>query len=147
MKPLIECVKVWLKDCPNLSKIDIRTDFLKPDNSGNDYFSLEQSKTPSPFKKNVLGTKIFGNLDFNLAGCFSFGLNEEKIQNDNLLFMQEIEIWILEQARKHNYPKLNDNEIVTGLEITSSPFLYGLDKNMNYSRYDISLKIKYERKI
>ncbi len=147
MKPLTECVKIWLKECPNLNEINIRTDFLKPDNSGNDYFSLEQSKTPSPFKKNVLGTKVFGSLDFNLGGCFSFGLNEDKIQDDNLLFMQEIETWILQQKRNHNYPKLNDNEIVTGLEITSSPFLYGLDKNANYSRYDISFKIKYERKI
>lgn len=143
---MIDFVKQWLKASPLFEGMEIRTDYLKPDND-EDYYSLEQENTPSPLvKANVLGTKWKGTVNFTLASRFNYDVHDDKVNSDNLNKMQLIIDWIIKQVIKGNYPTLNKNECVTDIEITSSPFLFGIDKSTTQSRYQFSFKIKYERR-
>ena len=147
MKAIIDCVKEWLVTSELFNNIDIRTDYLVPDNSTN-YYSLEQDQTPSPLTKaNVLGTKLKGSLLFTLAGRFDFDVHTDETNNKNLIEMQKIEEWIVKESIKGNYPILNENETTTGIDVTSSPFLFGIDKSTTQSRYQMQFKINYEKRL
>lgn len=144
---MIDKVKTWLKQCDILNDIDIRTDYLSPEIDC-DYYSLEQEQTSNPLvKANVIGTKLKGVVNFTLAGRYTFDINKDATNNENLNTMQIIINWIMSQELAKNYPILDNNEEITGIEITSSPFLFGVDKSMTYSRYQFTFRINYERRI
>ncbi len=147
-KAIIDCVKDWLNTCDYLKDYEIRTDYLMPDSNNKQSFSLEQEQTTNSLVKgNVLGTKLKGSLNFTLASRRIFNIVEDSTNNDNLLLLQQIENWIVKQNLTQNYPELNENEEVTEISITSSPFLFGFDKSMTQSRYQMQFNVKYERRV
>ena len=141
----MEKIKEWLKKCELLKDEQIESDYLGPDVNSN--FSLEENTTRNPLiSRNVLGAKTTRQRNFTLSGRFSFDKNNTKINDENMQIMKNIAEWIISQELKHIYPELNENETCTGIEITSSPFLYGLDKSLTYSRYNLQFKIIYEKR-
>lgn len=141
----MENIKTWLKKCEILKEEEIEYDYLGPDVDSN--FSLEENTTPNPIiSRNVLGTKTTRQRNFTLSGRFSFDTNNTKINYENMQIMKTISEWIIQQELKHNYPELNEEETCIRIDITSSPFLYGLDKSLTYSRYNLQFKITYEKR-
>ena len=109
---------------------------------------MEEEQTPTPLKKgNVLGTKLIGTINYTLAGRFNFDVNSDEQNTKNLVKMHLIQDWIVEQELLKKYPTFENDEKVTGIEILSSPFLFGIDKSTTYSRYQMQIQIKYEKRI
>lgn len=144
---MIDSVKEWLKQYDELKSLKIRTDYLEPEDGVNDY-SLEQDQTSNPSKRgNVLGTKFIENINFTLAGRFDYDVHSDSTNNKNLLTMQNISNWIIDQNLKRNYPVLDDKITVTEITIKSGPYLYGLSKSTLKARYQFEFNIKYERRL
>ena len=147
MKSHIELVKDWLLKCPFLESKEIKTEFLEADDNKSQY-SLEQNSIPNSLVKgNILGTKLNGMLSFTLAGRYDFDTITDTENNENIKTIENIAEWIMLQEMAKNYPTMNDDELVKGLSITQSPFLYGVDKGQNYSRYQFSFQITYEKRV
>lgn len=147
MKSHIELVKDWLLKCPSLGGEEIKTEFLKANNNESQY-SLEQNSIPNSLVKgNILGTKLNGILSFTLAGRYDFDTITDTENNENIKTIENIAEWIMLQEMAKNYPIMNDDESVKGLSITQSPFLYGVDKDQKYSRYQFSFQITYEKRV
>lgn len=141
-------IKEWLIKSTLFNNAELRTDYLNPNSNEKKYFSLEQEETTEPLKvANVLGTILKGSLNFVLAARFDFDLDRDDYNNNNLAEMQKIVDWILEQKIADNYPQLDENEICTDVQVTSSPYLYGYNKDMTQARYQIKFKINYERRV
>lgn len=147
MKSHIELTKEWLLKCPYLEGKKIKTEFLNADDNKSQY-SLEQNSIPNSLVKgNILGTKLNGTLSFTLAARYGFDTLTDKENNENIKTIENIAEWIMLQELAKNYPTLNDDESVKGLSITQSPFLYGVDKGQNYSRYQFNFQIIYEKRV
>lgn len=144
---MIDKVKEWLKKYDGLKNSKIRTDYLEPED-GENYYSLEQDQTSNPSKiGNVLGTKFIENINFTLAGRFDYDVHSDSTNNNNLLIMQKISNWIIDQNLKKNYPVIADKIIITEMSIKSGPYLYGLSKSTLKARYQFEFNIKYERRL
>lgn len=86
-KPIIECIKEYMKDCPYLSELSkINVDYLNMGDNDFEYWSLEKVEAPTILNKNVLGTKTERQCQFIIASRSFFNplVDTQNIQNLNL---------------------------------------------------------------
>ena len=86
-KPIIECIKEYMNDCPYLSELSkINVDYLNMGDNDFEYWSLEKVEAPTILKKNVLGTKTERQCQFIIASRSFFNplVDTQNIENLDL---------------------------------------------------------------
>lgn len=145
-KPIIECVKEYMKECPYLNELSkINVDYLNMGDNDFEYWSLEKVEAPTILKRNVLGTKTERQCQFIIASRSFFNplIDTQNIENLNLF--ENIEEWLLNNTKRKKLPILNDGETAISIEATSAGYLYGTNKENTIARYQMSCKLVYEK--
>lgn len=145
-KPIIECVKEYMKKCPYLNELSkINVDYLNMGDNDFEYWSLEKIEAPTILKRNVLGTKTERQCQFIIASRSFFNplIDTQNIENLNLF--ENIEEWLLNNTKRKKLPILNDGETAISIEATSAGYLYGTNKENTIARYQMSCKLVYEK--
>lgn len=146
-KPIIECIKEYMKDCPYLSELSkINVDYLNMGDNDFEYWSLEKVEAPTILKKNVLGTKTERQCQFIIASHSFFNPLIDTQNIENLDLFEKIEEWFYKNTKKKVLPELNDGETAISIEATTPGYLYGTNKENTIARYQMSCKLLYEKK-
>ncbi len=146
-KPIIECIKEYMNDCPYLSELSkINVDYLNMGDNDFEYWSLEKVEAPTILKKNVLGKKTERQCQFIIASRSFFNPLVDTQNIENLDLFEKIEEWFYKNTKKKVLPKLNDGETAISIEATTPGYLYGTNKENTIARYQMSCKLLYEKK-
>lgn len=137
--PIIESVRNFIATCPLLNDINtINVEFL-PQEVGT--FSIEAVPEQS-----VIETYINGDeqrqFTFVVASRFIYS-DEAKQAIDNSGFFEDFVEWIEEQNEIGNYPILTGNKTATGIEVTTSGYLFNIASGMRDARYQVQMKLYY----
>jgi len=146
-KSIVECIKEYFKKCPYIESLaEINVDYLNMEGDG-DYWSIEKSELPIILKKSVTGKRTI-QYSFVLATrVFTSPLTDsENIKS--LQVFENIAEWMYQNSKGRNkiLPILNDDETSTSIEATRSGFLYGVNKDTKFARYQMPCKLVYEKK-
>lgn len=145
-KPIIECIKEYMKDCPCLSELSkINVDYLNVGDNDFEYWSIEQVEAPTILKKNVLGTKTERQCQFIIASRSFFNPLVDTQNIENLNLFEKISEWFYKNTKNGILPSLNNGETVTSIEAIDCGYLYGTDSKNTYARYQMSCKLLYEK--
>lgn len=151
-KPIIKCIKEYIAKCPHLSELArINVDYLNigDQNIGGqdlEYWSIEQIEAPIILKKNVLGTKTERQCQFAIASRSFFNPLEDTQNIENLNLFDKVAQWFYENTKKGILPILNDGETAISIEVTTSGYLYGTNKDNTIARYQMNGKLIYEKR-
>lgn len=146
-KPIIECVKEYMKQCPYLNELSkINIDYLNMGDNDFEYWSIEKVEAPIILKKNVLGTKTERQCQFIIASRSFFNPLKDTQNIENLNLFENIAEWFYQNTKKGILPVLNDDETSISIEATAGGYLYGTNKDNTFARYQMSCKLLYEKK-
>ncbi len=137
-KTIIESVRDYILTCPYLDTLKrLNINFL--DNG----YSIEEVPI-SPVVKSYIDGSSERQFVFTFATRFEY--NEEVKNNiDNSGFFEKFEQWLEESQSNGNLPELPDGMTASSIEINSNGYLYGIDNNMAYARYQIQLRLLYDK--
>ena len=145
-KPIIECIKGYMKDCPYLNELSkINIDYLNMGDDDFEYWSLEKVEAPTVLKRNVLGTRTERQYQFIIASRSFFNPLVDTQNVENLDLFEKIEEWFRQNTKKKLLPILNDGETATSIEATTPGYLYGTNKDNTIARYQMSCKLLYDK--
>lgn len=145
-KAIIECIKDYFKKCPYLGDLaKINVDYLNVNSNDCEYWSIEQVEAPLILGTNVLKTKTHRQCQFVIASRAFFNPLKDTQNIENLHLFEKIAHWVCQNNFKSKYPKLNEGEVSTSLEITNGGYLYGTDKTNTIARYEMSCKLLYDK--
>lgn len=146
-KPIIECIKEYIKKCPYLNELSkINVDYLEMENNDFEYWSIEKVEAPTIIKKNVLGTKTERQCQFIIASRSFINPHVDTQNIDNLNLFEKIEEWFYRNSKNGILPELNDDETAISIEATTPGYLYGTNKEYTIARYQMSCKLLYEKR-
>ena len=145
-KPIIKCIKEYMKDCPYLNELSkINIDYLNMGDDDFEYWSLEKVEAPTVLKRNVLGTRTERQCQFIIASRSFFNPLVDTQNVENLDLFEKIEEWFRQNTKKKLLPILNDGETATSIEATTPGYLYGTNKDNTIARYQMSCKLLYDK--
>lgn len=140
---MIEAIIEYLKQCELFKNIeDIGVDYQsdQPDD-----FSINTIPENRVISEDVIGNREM-QFSFNLMSRVYTATDLDRITN--LHFLDDLAEWIYEQDQKGNYPKLpKENQISTGIEVTSFGYLYSNDAEIQNGIYQMQLKLYYQERI
>lgn len=140
---MIEAIIEYLKQCELFKNIeDIGVDYQsdQPDD-----FSINTIPENRVISEDVIGNREM-QFSFNLMSRVYTATDLDRITN--LHFLDDLAEWIYEQEQKGNYPKLpKENQIATGIEVTSFGYLYSNDAEIQNGIYQMQLKLYYQERI
>lgn len=146
-KPIIECIKDYMKECPYLNELSkINVDYLNMGDNDFEYWSIEKVEAPTILKKNVLGTKTERQCQFIIASRSFFNPLVDTQNIENLNLFEKIEEWFYQNSKSGKLPTLNDDETATSIEATTPGYLYGTTKDNTVARYQMRCKLLYEKR-
>ena len=138
---VIESVKNYIMTCPYLAELArVNVDFL-PDDPNT--YSVEETPTNT-----IIRTYLDGSSERQFVFVFASRLYySDEIRNniDNSGFFEKFEKWLEENQAKGNLPELPEKMTASSIEINSNGYLYGIDNNMAYARYQIQLRLLYDK--
>lgn len=140
---MIEAIIEYLKQCELFKNIeDIGVDYQsdQPDD-----FSINTIPENRVISEDVIGNREM-QFSFNLMSRVYTATDLDRITN--LHFLDDLAEWIYEQDQKGNYPKLpKENQIPTGIEVTSFGYLYSNDAEIQNGIYQMQLKLYYQERV
>lgn len=140
---MIEAIIEYLKQCELFKNIeDIGVDYQsdQPDD-----FSINTIPENRVISEDVIGNREM-QFSFNLMSRVYTATDLDRITN--LHFLDDLAEWIYEQDQKRNYPKLpKENQIPTGIEVTSFGYLYSNDAEIQNGIYQMQLKLYYQERV
>lgn len=146
-KPIIECIKEYMKECPYLNELSkINVDYLNMGDNDFEYWSIEQIEAPIILKKNVIGTKTERQCQFLIASRSFINPIKDTQQIENLHLFEKIAEWFFQNTKKRYLPTLNKNEVATSIECADCGYLYGVNEKCTFARYQMKCKLIYEKK-
>ncbi len=137
-KTIIEGVRDYILTCPYLDTLKrLNINFL------DDGYSIEEVPV-DPVVKSYIDGSSERQFVFTFATRFEY--NEEVKNNiDNSGFFEKFEKWLEENQSNGNLPELPEKMTASSIEINSNGYLYGIDNNMAYARYQIQLRLLYDK--
>ena len=140
---MIEAIIEYLKQCELFKNIeDIGVDYQSDQH---DDFSINTIPENRVISEDVIGNREM-QFSFNLMSRVYTATDLDRITN--LHFLDDLAEWIYEQDQKGNYPKLpKENQISTGIEVTSFGYLYSNDAEIQNGIYQMQLKLYYQERI
>lgn len=140
---MIEAIIEYLKQCELFKNIeDIGVDYQsdQPDD-----FSINTIPENRVISEDIIGNREM-QFSFNLMSRVYTATDLDRITN--LHFLDDLAEWIYEQDQKRNYPKLpKENQIPTGIEVTSFGYLYSNDAEIQNGIYQMQLKLYYQERV
>ncbi len=137
---MIDSIIEYLKQCElfkNIESINVDYQDSQPDD-----FAVNTVPENRLLNEDVLGNK-FMQYSFNLTSKVYTATDLDRIAN--LHFLDDLAEWIYEQNEKGNLPKLpKENQIATGIEVTSYGYLYSNDPEIQNGIYQMQLKLYYQ---
>lgn len=135
---IIEGVRNYILTCPYLDTLKkLNINFL------DDGYSIEEVPVDP-----IIATYIDGSSERQFVFTFAtrFEYNEEVRNNiENSGFFEKFEQWLEDNQDDGNLPDMPDRMTARQIEINSNGYLYGIDNNMAYARYQIQLKLLYDK--
>lgn len=137
-----EALRDWLRQCPALSPDNrFRVDYLAEDPTEYAVYAVPSAIT---YRENVLGEEVpsdIQTINFIFASKESYGA--DVVQNlVNLGFYDEVTLWILEQNRLRNFPKISEGKVRSIVPtLTAYPAEIGSDA----AKYQIQIRVTYRR--
>lgn len=136
MKPIIDCIRDFVMQFPELKDGCLLVDYL---GSKAIAYTVEAIPCDRIFKKYTDGSCmkqflfLFGSREF-------YGADVNQCI-ENLAFYENFENWILEQDNSGNLPDL-DGRLPVSIEVLTGG--YAFDCDANTARYQIQLRLLYE---
>lgn len=137
-----EALRTWLRQCPALSPNNrFRVDYLAENPTEYAVYAVPSAIV---YRENVLGEEIpadIQTINFIFASKESYGA--DVVQNlANLGFYDEVTMWILEQNRVRNFPKISEGRVRSIVPtLTAYPAEIGSDA----AKYQIQIRVTYRR--
>lgn len=137
-KPIIECIKEYLKNCPYLTLLE---NFDTESTSKG--YSVQQIE-----ELMIIGTNVLGNITHReckfmiVTSVLNPSLDLENLKNLHLF--ESMTEWCYQNTRKRIFPSLNDNEEVESISVETGEFIFN-DDNTTF-KYQITCKMLYDKK-
>lgn len=142
-KYMVDCVREYILTCPFLDKLaNLGVNFLDSDSSS---YSIEEV----PSKTIIEGPYVDGSSKRQFVFVFASNFNyseelEQQLKNSG--FYEDFSDWIEENNERGVFPSLKEGLTPESIEVGSSGYLYGIVNGMKKARYQIQLKLIYEKK-
>lgn len=137
-----EALREWLRQCPALSPNNrFRVDYLAENPTEYAVYAVPSAIV---YRENVLGEEIpadIQTINFIFASKESYGA--DAVQNlANLGFYDEVALWILEQNRVRNFPKIGEGAVRS---IVPTLTAYPVEIGSDAAKYQIQIRVTYRR--
>lgn len=138
---IIEAVKNFILNCPHLDELKkVNIDFLPSDP---DTYSIEE--IPS---EPILKEYIDGSSDRQFVFVFASRMlwNDEVINNiQNSGFFEKFQNWLEECTENDILPQMAEGMTAYKIEAVSNGYLFDVNGNSQYARYQIQCRLLYEK--
>lgn len=128
-----EAIVKWLS---YYKDIQIETNHIK---DGSDKYGL--------FKSPTRATKNYLDLSYEITEYYQLLARQNSVSEDDRKdseeFLEDLTYWADDFAYNYEYPELDKNRKILGIEITGTP--YPMQTNADDSIYQITIKIIYSR--
>lgn len=134
---IIDILKEYIeKECPYIE--NLRVDYLGENKS----WSLEQGATPKILKTSVLGNREM-QISFTLATRIPINSLTDEYQRKILKTFDDISEWMYSESKKGLNVVLNENEEPKNIEAVTSAYLFSVNKDRTFARYEMPGKFIY----
>lgn len=143
VETIIQGLNEYFKNSPIIPELKkIKVDYLSEKDGS---FSIEPIPVKPIISKSIDHSVSECQYAFYIAGKFMY--SEEAMMNlNNSGLIEKLERWIDEQNNNDNLPILPGGMFATSLEVVSSGFLYGVTDDLQHARYQIQLRLLYDKK-
>ncbi len=136
---IIDILKEYIeKECPYIE--NLRVDYLGENKS----WSLEQGATPKILKTSVLGNREM-QISFTLATRIPINSLTDEYQRKVLKTFDDISEWMYSESKKGLNVVLNENEEPKSIEAVTSAYLFSVNKDRTFARYEMPGKFIYKK--
>lgn len=140
---MVDKVREYILTCPyidDLKKVNVNFLSEEPNNC-----SIEEMPSPD---NNVIRTYVDGSktckFDFVLACMFHYS-EELGVNIDNSNFFENFSGWVERNDNEEIYPQLDDGLVPSSIRVTSNGYLFMVPQTMDRARYQIQLRLEYEK--
>lgn len=142
-KTIIESVREYFKECPHIDKFTkLNINFLPKDSVS---YSIEEvpSQNGNVIKKFLDGSS---EREFNFVLASMFDYSEDLQTNiENSGFFEGFQEWIEENNNNDILPQLKNGYEPISINVTTTGYLFFVSEDMKTARYQIQLKLIYEK--
>jgi len=129
---ITNAISDWFKACPNFGNIDI----AQVQNAGVGIYKQPSLEVEPLIDGGEIRTEYYYAL-------FMMDAQIKKDRIDNEAVLQQVEEWVFEQEMAENYPDIG----CPVYEVAASGSRYMMNRDSQEATYQITIKIKYERKV
>lgn len=137
-----KAVRKWLSQCPAIKADSLFFNYLSAGNENQSFQTVEHNTTAEDIVGNEIGKYTFAIIDFRALSKMPMGYSERDI--DNAAKVEQINDWIKEQRKNHNFPVF-EGCTVDDISVPPSPLFAGQDhsEGMILAKYMIQVDIDY----
>lgn len=140
---IIGSVKDFIMQCPYLDELKrINVDFLTNETNA---YSIEEQPAEIVTRQFIDGSS---ERQFVFVFATTFLYNEELQNNiENCGFFEKFADWLEHCTLTQQLPKMPNKCTAWKIEATGNGYLFGVDEDMKYARYQIPCKLMYDKEI
>lgn len=140
---MVNAIKEWLLTCPYIIGSNLYFELANASDNSDTFVTVTGNETNYTVYGGIKGNFNIAFVGYRNISNAPVQYNEENAENYNTV--QRLLDWVIDQKKIKNYPKSADVQFVGINTATLTPYLSGVNTELNKAKYMFNISFEYKK--